>query len=488
MLDLPRDPAIERAVLSAFMLNPVQYARFRSRLTPDLFTVDRHAQVAQAMDLTFRSGLDITIQSVLTQIDRDETLSHDFRGSGEGVNLLAELTVAGIPSSSIETYLKIAEEWAAKRNILRATEELAGMARNGSDSAELARMFQVYAKRMGSLLSAKDGVNAIDLRRAITQPLEPIPWIANGWLAQDDRVIFGGEWASGKSIIALDLALSVACNLPWMGQVQIEKSGPVLYVDEENPQRVIESRLHRMVRGRNLDPETPIPITYLSKNHLKLDRPYGLATLRSKIEAVRPVFVALDSLVRFHSSEENSNTEMADFFGEVITPLSVEYGCAFLILDHLRKPGKDDDKQEAGHRLRGAGTKADVGDTIWTVFGDRDTDSRTLQCRKNRSEESLPAPMVTRWVKGDDGIAAWIEATPEKQSCDMAIWAEVNAGCGVGALRRDVLNKIVGQGVSKRGFEKALGALRQRGAIKQANEGGKLVRLWVKDYAPENAK
>lgn len=488
MSGLLRDTSIESAVLSACLLNSRHYSKIRSRLVPSLFTSRRLSQIADAMERTHLSGLDITMQSLLAQIDRDPELSEDFRGNGEGVALLGELTVAGVPSSSVETYLKLAEEWAAKRSILRAGEELAAMARNGSDAGELARMFQVYSRLMGTLLSDRKGVDEIDIAQAVLQPLAPIPWIANGWIAQDDRVIFAGEWASGKSIVALDLALSVACDIPWLGQVRVEKTGSVLYVDEENPKRVVESRLHRMVRGRDLDLDAPVPITYLIKNHLKLDRPYGLATLRSKIEQVNPVLVVLDSLVRFHSSEENSNTEMADFFGEVITPLSVEYGCAFLILDHLRKPGKDDDKQEAGHRIRGAGTKADVGDTIWTVFGDRDTDCRTLQCRKNRSEESLPAPMTTRWVKGDDGIAAWIEATQEKQSCDMAIWSEINSSADDGALRRDVLNKIVGQGVSKRGFEKALGSLRQRGAIKQANEGGKLVRLWAKDYAPERAK
>ena len=163
---MPRSLEIERAVLSAFLLDPAQYARLRSRLTPDIFTHERHAQVVVAMDSLYRSGMDLTLLSLLTEIDRDEAASASFRADGQGVALLSELTVAGIPSGSAETHLRLAEEYAAKRNILKATEELQGMARNGADASDLARVFQVYSKRMEAVLTKTVDVRRINSHRA----------------------------------------------------------------------------------------------------------------------------------------------------------------------------------------------------------------------------------------------------------------------------------------------------------------------------------
>lgn len=384
----------ELALLSALMLDPRHYKRLRPRIVSDLFDHELHRKLAGVFYRVDASGLDVTMLTVLNEIDRDEKLSIRFRDTEDGMAVLASLTAAGIPSNAVESYLKIAEENAAKRNILKATDELTTMAGNGASSGDLARMFHTYSKRMESILNAADDVRTVDVLAALSEELPPVPWIADGWLGEGDLIIFGGEWASGKSLIALDLAISVALGIPWMGRVPIAKQGPVLYVDEENNARNVARRLSRMIRGRNLDPDlaATIPLRYLSKNHLRLDAPKGLETLRAQIEAYRPTLVVLDSLIRFHGADENSNTDMAALFGEAIVPLATRYQTAFVVLDHMRKPSKDDGQFDSGHRVRGAGDKAGVGDGVWTVEGDRESTSRTFSCRKNRWEDQPPNP------------------------------------------------------------------------------------------------
>jgi replicative DNA helicase len=132
-----------------------QYERLRSRITVDVFTHELHLLVAKTLDVLYRTGSDFAPVTILSEIDRDDAASAKFRGSG-GVDLLGELTIAGVPSKAAPSYLKILEESAQKRSILRATDELAHMAKNGADSSDLARIFQTYSRRMETLLAAED--------------------------------------------------------------------------------------------------------------------------------------------------------------------------------------------------------------------------------------------------------------------------------------------------------------------------------------------
>jgi hypothetical protein len=456
-----------------------QYERLRSRITVDVFTHELHLVVAKTLDVLYRSGTDFAPITILSEIDRDDSASAKFRGSG-GVDLLGELTIAGVPSKAAPSYLKLLEESAQKRSILRATEELAVLAKNGADSADLARIFQTYSRRMETLLATAEGIRTVDVLTALSATLPPVPWIADGWLGEGDLVIFGGEWASGKSLIALDLAISVATGIHWMGRIPIAKVGPVIYVDEENNARNVTRRLSRMVRGRNLDPDlaASIPLRYLTKNHLRLDAPRGLSTLRTEIEAHRPVLVVLDSLIRFHGADENSNTDMAALFGEAIVPLATKYNCAFVVLDHMRKPSKEDERFDQGHRVRGAGDKAGVGDGVWTIEGDRETDSRTLSCRKNRWEDSLPPAMTTKWVTSEDESAAWIECADAKIHADNSIMAVLGGFAG-GMLAGDLYDHLAASGTPKRSAIRMVKKLLQGGQIESRKERGGRVRYWV---------
>ena len=487
MQDLPRNLDAERALLSAFVLDRQQYERLRSRITVDVFTHELHLLVAKALDVLYRTGADFAPVTILAEMDRNEATSARFRGAG-GVDLLGDLTIAGIPSKAAASYLKILEESAQKRSILKATDELAALARNGAEVTDLAKVFQVYSRRMETLLATAEGIRTVDVLAALNATLPPVPWIADGWLGEGDLVIFGGEWASGKSLIALDLAISVATGIHWMGRIPIAKTGPVLYVDEENNARNVTRRLSRMIRGRNLDPDLTgsIPLRYLTKNHLRLDAPRGLSTLRTEIKAHRPVLVVLDSLIRFHGADENSNTDMAALFGEAIVPLATKYNCAFVVLDHMRKPSKEDHKFDQGHRVRGAGDKAGVGDGLWTVEGDRETDSRALSCRKNRWEDSLPPAMTTKWVTSEDETAAWIECS------DAVIASEVRRLTAEIAIPKILENNPRGihatelydraaaaTAAPKRTLQRVVKTLLSDGVIRSRKEPFRKVRYWV---------
>lgn len=479
MQDLPRNLDAERALLQSILLDPRHYKRLGQRIIPDLFDGELHRELASMMGRIHRAGLDITMLSILEEIDRDEKRSERFRRTKDGMAFLVSLTDGSVPSNAAETYLRMVEEWAAKRNILRASEEMAAMARNGATSEDLARMMAIYTRRMESVLTVTEGVRTVDVQAAMSAQLPPVPWLVEGWLGEGDLVIFAGEWASGKSLISIDLAISVALGIPWMGRIPVTKQAAVIYVDEENNARNITRRLARMIRGRNIDPEdlASVQLRYLSKNHLRLDAPRGLSTLRTEIETHRPILVVLDSLIRFHGADENSNTDIANVLGGIVQ-LATKHNSAFVILDHMRKPSKDDERFDSGHRVRGAGDKAGICDGLWTLEGDRETDSRTLSCRKNRWEDSLPQALTTKWRVSDDESAAWIECKDAEIAADLAV-TNVLSACPSGLLASDLYDRLRPMGIKRRTAQRMIQKHVQDGVVSTRKEGSRSTRYWV---------
>jgi hypothetical protein len=475
----------ERALLASVILDNTQFKKCNGISAVD-FRIKEHRAIWASIE--HLAGLDAPFDavSINTRLhDEAGTDADRLNDADEAFRAFFQIVDGSSRSANAWWYANQVIEESRRRQAVTAALEFQAMVQRGATVEDLASVFHSYSERMTRILSAEAPIREIDIHAACNTPLTPIPWIAEGWLADDDRVIFGGEWGTGKSLIVDDLCISVASGIKWLDTIPILKTGPVLYVDEENPPRVVESRFYRMVRGRNLDPQVRQPIRYLNRNRIKLDQPKGIGLLRRVMDEHEPVLVVLDSMARFHTREENDNSAMSSFLDEFLMPLVVDYGCAFVILDHMRKPSRDDEKQEIAHRIRGAGSKMDVTDTGWVIYGDRDSTSRTLECRKSRSEESRPQPIKTTWVT--EGDSAWIEAAPEKLGCETAIWSRLVRAGEDGALRKDVLTELQAQGFGKRGFEKALATLTEKGAVKRANETGKLIRLWLTANAPIEA-
>ena len=467
---------VERALLCALTTDPSRVPQAVAIAGPDTMHRDFHRWWYEQIVRAHGEGLDGDLVYVATALQASN--GHAPNGLTLGWFVKTYTESLGRPQH-IHSYARKIADASRTREIKRDLIQL-GEATEDSGAESTVALLSRYTQEMRKRIATGSKLRSVSMADAMRAELPPVPWIADGWLGQGDVVIFAGEWASGKSILALDLALSVAGGFPWMGRVPINRTGSVVYLDEENNSRNIVRRLSRMARGRNLDPEiaATLPIRYLTKNAIHLGTPRGVSILRTEIEAHKPVLVVLDSLIRLHGQDENSNSDMARFFGEAIVPLAAQYEVAFVILDHMRKPNKDDDRFDAGHRIRGAGDKAGVGDGLWTLEGDRESDSRTLSCRKNRWEDSLPPAMTTRWLVSEDETAAWVEARDATLSAEAAVPAILSSHRG-GLLVSEIYEELKGRGISRRSAERLLRNLTTSGAIERRREGSRRVRYWI---------
>ena len=138
----------------------------------------------------------------------------------------------------------------------------------------------------------------------------------------------------GKSLLAMQLALSVASGTDFMGRRV--RQAPTLFIEEEGSERKARERLFKqatkfdgMARG--------IPAHFVHGQQLRLDSPADLAALDDLIRETGAKLVMLGPLAQIADlADENAATEMAKI-NRTLTALSKRHHCVVLLIHHRRK-------------------------------------------------------------------------------------------------------------------------------------------------------
>jgi len=200
-----------------------------------------------------------------------------------------------------------------------------------ADVKDVCEFFEKYDLEMLRLL-AKQGPSESRFRRLDLTKAPPAPnWLLQDLIACGDVVLCSGGSGLGKSWLTMGLSVAVADgHKAYLGQ-DVLKHGPVLYVDEENPEDVIYHRL------KKLGLQNKSKVRYLWNNALRLDR--NPDELLDEALEFRPVLIVLDSLTRIHNGEENDAGTMSPLLNDAIRPLARETGAAVVLIHHHDKAG-----------------------------------------------------------------------------------------------------------------------------------------------------
>jgi hypothetical protein len=159
--------------------------------------------------------------------------------------------------------------------------------------------------------------------------------------------VIGGVPKSGKSWLALELAVAVASGRPCLGHFAVPAAGPVLlYAAEDTPLQV-RQRIEQLCLARGARFDT-LELELIVEPTLRIDRPHDIDRLRSTLARQHYRLLILDPYVRLQSADENNATEVAAILA-TLRELSRTFALALLLVHHARKaPG------DAGQALRGS--------------------------------------------------------------------------------------------------------------------------------------
>jgi KaiC/GvpD/RAD55 family RecA-like ATPase len=227
------------------------------------------------------------------------------------------------------------------------------------------------------------------LRDADLEALPEIEWLIDDLLPREALAVLYGPAETGKSFLALDMALSIATGRPWQGRVV--QRGPVIYVYAEG-----QRGLNRRVRAwKQQNGVTNVPVARFLPVAVQLHENADVQALLTAIERTlsdegSPVLIVIDTLSRcFVDGDENQQRDMGNFVAGA-KKLQEHTGSTVLILHHQAKHHNQGNGPRGSNVLRGA---ADTG--LALSVSPKDRLSMLLVCDKQKDGEHF-APLALR--------------------------------------------------------------------------------------------
>ena len=136
----------------------------------------------------------------------------------------------------------------------------------------------------------RDGEPPVNL--CAVDPYQQTRWLLYPYVERGGPTIMFGEGGSGKSVLAMWMALHIALG-PRDQQGQSQDSKPVLYLDYETSQEVHAERMNALCAGLGIDLEARPPIYY---RRMKSSLSQSAQAIRRDIDKLGIGMVVVDSL------------------------------------------------------------------------------------------------------------------------------------------------------------------------------------------------
>jgi len=215
--------------------------------------------------------------------------------------------------------------------------------------------------------------------------VRPPQWLVKGFLEKDLLGSFFGASESGKSFIAVDLALSVASEAPFAGH-SVVSPWLVCYIAGEGASG-IKNRIGAWCMARGI-PRRGIPFVLSNQSADMLDAESVKAIIEETEAAaerhgVQPVLFVLDTLSRnFGAGDENSSQDMKSFIDALDTIRLSFPGCTVLTVHHSGHADKS--------RARGSTVFRAAMDTEYLV----EKDGITIKLSNSKMKDAARQPDV----------------------------------------------------------------------------------------------
>lgn len=202
-------------------------------------------------------------------------------------------------------------------------------------------------------------------------PVEPAE-LVEGLLHQGSKLIYGGPSKSFKSWALLDLSISVAAGVPWMGFNTVQR--PSLYVNLELQDFAINKRIRAICSAKGI-PVPPLFSVWNLRGHAcPLDQ--LIPELLAQIEGEGYGLIVPDPIYKtLAGRDENAAGDIGRVCNE-IELLAVQTGAAVAFGAHFAKG--DASKKESIDRIAGSGVFARDPDSILVATYHEEKDSLTI--------------------------------------------------------------------------------------------------------------
>ncbi len=294
----------------------------------------------------------------------------------------------------------------------------------------------------------------------------PVEWLAEGFVPARPIVAFASGPGEYKTWLGLCLALSIAAGKPLFDNYPTKQTS-VLYLDAENPYTDMHRRVTLLTVGLGL-PTDSLPFVYRGDVRIDLRSSDNILRLMELIREERPGVVFIDSLIDFHSADENSAKDMNKVMLS-LRRIAQDCGVNFVVLHHFRKPSKQA-SNDSVTRFKGS---VNIAGSIDVIFGLRATTdgSIVIDVAKERVR-TLEKPIKIALRDIDDG-GVTMEFIGDCMTTDEEARTFIRDCLADGEehSRQDILNEAKGRGLSPRAVDDQLKMMAQEEELKDGKDG-----------------
>lgn len=220
------------------------------------------------------------------------------------------------------------------------------------------REFEKVISNVGKVrtLNLKDSnkPTVLSLFDRMSRKLIPPGWLIEGFWPMGSHGIVAGPPKSYKSILIMEMAISIASGTSLFDTFPVHHQGPVLYIQNENPDWSIDDRIKKMLSYKGIETiveakeidgkiefiEAPIPFFSVDYN-MNLNNDTDKEWLEKTVKEYKPLMVILDSLYMMMSGvDENSMKDVAPMMNWLLHSIAKPNNCAVVVLHHWNKNSK----------------------------------------------------------------------------------------------------------------------------------------------------
>jgi hypothetical protein len=240
------------------------------------------------------------------------------------------------------------------------------------------------------------------------------------WLVHQlwTRGAFGflaGESKTYKSLLALDMAVSVSSGTPFLSSfpIPIASQGPVLLWQEENDEGLVQERLRRIEQARGLGPSSSgyslsltgrgYPLYFGNRQAIDLNDEKDLKYITRQIHKYSPRLVLLDPLYMMIPTLDESEASAITPMLRNLAKIQTDTKTSICVVHHYRKPQQQAAKGRAMHRMSGTGVFGRRYDSaIWVEVLEEDASKPVIRISSSHRAQAAGGAFVVSFEMPDD--------------------------------------------------------------------------------------
>ncbi|MEM9899905.1 MAG: AAA family ATPase [Pseudomonadota bacterium] len=173
------------------------------------------------------------------------------------------------------------------------------------------------------------------------KPVPPREWLVHGLVPQKTVTLFSGDGGTGKSLLALQLAVAVTAGMSWIGKAA--SAGRAIFLSAEDDDDELHRRLDDILRAESLDYDAVSGLTMRSlagedallavETQIALMQSALFEELDARAAEESPALIVIDTLADVYPANENDRAKARQFVG-ILRGLAIKRRCAVMLLGH----------------------------------------------------------------------------------------------------------------------------------------------------------